>query len=158
MGLKKFVPFLSTTLVVLLIDQLSKRWVLNSLTVRDSICLIDGYLCIILRFNQYNVFGIKLLPPKIMPFFIVFASLLLIYFALKEKKWIYQMLYGFILGGALGNLFDRLTLGKVIDFIDIGVTPRLRWPTFNLADAAIDIGIFGLIVLALIESRHKGDM
>ena len=47
---------------------------------------------------------------------------------------------GLVLGGAVGNLIDRLRLGAVVDFIDIGVNDRIRWPSFNVADLAITVG------------------
>ena len=61
---------------------------------------------------------------------------------------------GLVAGGALGNLVDRLRLGEVIDFLDIGVGDRYRWPTFNLADAAVTIGVL-LLVLWLGRSRTE---
>lgn len=56
-----------------------------------------------------------------------------------------QVGFGLILGGAVGNLIDRIRLGAVIDFIDIGIRD-LRWPSFNVADSAISIGV---VILAL---------
>jgi len=58
---------------------------------------------------------------------------------------------GLLLGGALGNVTDRLRLGYVVDFVDIGIGD-LRWYTFNVADAAISIAIVMLIGAALIPS------
>ena len=60
-----------------------------------------------------------------------------------------QLGLGFILGGAIGNLIDRLRFGAVVDFIDIGVGERLRWPSFNVADLAITVGVIIIIAKAL---------
>lgn len=61
-----------------------------------------------------------------------------------------NLAFGFVLGGALGNLYDRITLGAVIDFLDFGFRDY-RWPTFNVADSAICLGIF-----MILYSSYKG--
>jgi signal peptidase II len=71
---------------------------------------------------------------------------LLVYFALNAATRLLWLPVGLILGGALGNLVDRVRIGAVIDFID-----PMFWPAFNLADAAIVIGVLGL--LYVIEGR-----
>ncbi len=62
---------------------------------------------------------------------------------------------GLLLGGALGNLLDRLRLGTVIDFVDMGLGGT-RWYTFNVADASLSLAIVGLVVLALVGDRADG--
>ena len=59
---------------------------------------------------------------------------------------------GLLLGGALGNLVDRLRLGHVVDFVDMGIGD-LRWYTFNMADAAISLSIVGLLLVSLLGDR-----
>jgi len=61
-----------------------------------------------------------------------------------------KVILGLILGGIVGNLVDRLRLGYVTDFIDVGI-----WPTFNIADSAVVIGILSLIYLILFAAREK---
>ena len=56
---------------------------------------------------------------------------------------------GFILGGAIGNLIDRIRYGEVIDFLQFGILPKYKWPTFNLADTAICIGAAMLIIYTI---------
>lgn len=63
---------------------------------------------------------------------------------------------GLLLGGALGNLIDRIRLGSVIDFVDMGVGD-LRWYTYNVADAAISLAIVGLLLTALGPRRPRAD-
>ena len=53
---------------------------------------------------------------------------------------------GLILGGALGNLVDRIRLGEVVDFIQIGIPPETYWPVFNVADSSVTIGVVWLAV------------
>jgi signal peptidase II len=62
---------------------------------------------------------------------------------------------GFVCGGALGNLIDRLAIGAVRDFIDLHWMDKANWPTFNLADAAICIGV-GLLLLEALLTGGKG--
>jgi len=91
-------------------------------------------------FKEYAPFLIYLIIPF---FFLVF------YFIKREKKLLFssKMAYGFIIGGASSNLFDRLVYGYVIDYIDIKV-----WPIFNLADAAITTGV-AILILNSFRSR-----
>ena len=56
------------------------------------------------------------------------------------QDWLPQLSLGFILGGAVGNLIDRIAFGFVIDFLDFRI-----WPTFNLADTALTLGVIGLL-------------
>ena len=59
-----------------------------------------------------------------------------------------------ILGGALGNLIDRVRLGRVVDFIQIGIPPDLYWPVFNVADAAVTAGVAWL-ALGLLRGKSR---
>jgi signal peptidase II len=71
----------------------------------------------------------------------------------KLRKWD-QVGFGLILGGAVGNLIDRIHLGAVIDFIDIGFRD-LRWPSFNVADSAISIGVVILAASFILLPRPR---
>ncbi len=74
-----------------------------------------------------------------------------------ENKPNFYLLYSAIIGGALGNLIDRLRFGEVIDFIDIGLGKNLRWPVFNIADASISISVVLLLYFSLKSSKVKHD-
>ena len=65
------------------------------------------------------------------------------------------MILGLILGGTLGNFIDRVRLGYVTDFISVGIG-SLRWPTFNVADSSIVVGILALVVLAVLLRPATG--
>jgi len=75
--------------------------------------------------------------------------LLVVYFALNARRPLLWVPVGMLLGGALGNLIDRIREGAVIDFID-----PVAWPAFNLADAAIVIGVLGLVYVAEAKPEH----
>jgi signal peptidase II len=78
--------------------------------------------------------------------------ILFLLFRLKNiTQWI-ACAFGLVLGGAIGNLWDRIQLGGVIDFIDIGFRDW-RWPAFNIADSCICIGV--LILLLTINKKGK---
>ena len=107
--------------------------------------LIEGVITFRLSFNPGGVFGIGQDFPAV---FLV-ATVAVIGFILvwarriEDRRWLIPL--GMVLGGGLGNIFDRLfrdTDGKVVDFIDLHV-----WPIFNLADSAIVIGVLWILVL-----------
>ena len=133
---------------ILFVDQLSKFILNKTLSLSQSLPLINGVFHFTLVHNRGVAFG--LLKGKA-PLFI-FTSLiaiLLILMALKDKKAhafdlgnkearknrIYRISLILILAGGIGNLIDRIILGYVVDFLDFRI-----WPVFNLADSAITIG------------------
>lgn len=129
-------------LLVLFFDQLTKFWVQNSMLPRDSIPLIPGVFHLTYVQNTGAAFGF--LRGKTL-FFIVVAVLVLgfiIFLAprLSREKPLLGLVFGLLLGGALGNLIDRIRYGYVIDFLDFRV-----WPVFNIADMAIVVGVCFLI-------------
>jgi len=76
----------------------------------------------------------------------IIALLILILWLLKQQHLSIGLTgIALMLGGAIGNLWDRFIMGKVVDFIDFGIG-NIRWPTFNIADSAITVGIILLIV------------
>lgn len=131
---------------------------------RESIRVIDGFFNFRYVENCASAFGIMNRVPESFrfPFFLIISLLALgfiPYLYVKTPADQRFMLYGlpFILGGAIGNLIDRLVTRYVIDFIDwyipVGGQDR-HWPTFNIADAAIVIGI-GLMILQMLPLRKN---
>ncbi len=120
---------------ILSLDQLSKFIITRYLSQNQTIPLIKGVFHLTLIHNRGAAFGIL---RNQVPLFI-FTSILaiiLIYFSLKKNKHrkVYSVALSLVLGGALGNLIDRLFFGYVIDFLDFRI-----WPVFNIADSAITI-------------------
>lgn len=132
---------------VIALDQLSKLIVVNRLSLSRSVPLIDGILKITLARNPGGAFGI--LQSKGSLVMIVTAAisigLLGILLFMDLRNGYIKLGLAIIAGGALGNLIDRIRLGYVVDFLDLGV-----WPVFNLADVAIVAGT-GVIILSLIR-------
>jgi len=134
---------------VVLVDQLSKAWARSALD--DSIIdLIPGFLRLALTENSGAAFGLFRGGGQIIAVFAVVA-VAVIFFAFRAvDRWWDLIALGLVLGGALGNLVDRLTRGEglldgqVADWIDLWFIPN-----FNVADAAISIGVALLLLGAL---------
>jgi signal peptidase II len=143
------VGFLLPAAVVVVLDQLTKQFFWRNGQNYD---VIDGFVRITLVKNSGAAFG---LFQGGRVFFIaasVVAVVFILYVGLRLPKsdWQRRLLLGAILGGAIGNLIDRVYAGSVIDFIDIGVGVH-RWPVFNVADMGVSVGAT-LLLLYLMRS------
>ena len=133
-------------LVVFITDQMTKAWVRASL-IEGASRPREGFLRITHVSNTGSAFG--LFPNQTL--FLLIASVvgiavLLVFFRRQAGRgFMVRTSLGLQLGGAAGNLVDRITLGKVTDFIDVGA-----WPVFNLADASI---VTGIVILAWLLFR-----
>jgi signal peptidase II len=136
--------FLVVAALVVTLDQLSKLWVrANS----PRIELLPGFLDLVHVENYGSAFGL-LANQTFLIITIGIASLLFILLFLHylpPATTLGTLPIGLILGGAVGNLIDRLRFGYVTDFIDIHLQSLFHWPAFNVADAAITVGILTLI-------------
>jgi signal peptidase II len=137
---------LSTALFIVLLDQISKIYIRNLLLPGDSLPVIEGFLYITHVQNKGAAFG--LLAGRQLVFILVtILSIVLIavyYFRTRESHPLFNLALGLAVGGAVGNLVDRLRFGGVTDFVDVRV-----WPVFNIADTAIVVGVVLLIVASL---------
>jgi len=145
----------SFLIIILFLDQLTKSIVSRTLPLNIPIPVLSTFLQLTYIRNPNAAFGISfgnrlpLLPLAILAILI----LLIIFIRSKHETRIEHTAVGLILGGALGNLVDRIRFGEVVDFIDVGIK-SYRWPVFNVADSAVTVGIFLLILGAAI---HKGE-
>ena len=135
---------LSIALMCLLGDQWLKHLLRNTLPVGNSIPLIASILHITHVQNTGTAFSLFSQYPLLV---LIMGSLLLMvlggYVAVRKQMAVLEVIaYGFIMGGALGNLWDRFTQGSVTDYIDVR---WIHYPVFNLADSLIFFGI-GLII------------
>lgn len=145
----RWVAFAILALVVVIIDQLSKAWVAGELTPGDGMVVIPDLLNIVYGRNSGILFG--LLPQSAPAFAIVsmgVTALIVVYHAKAGRGIVTTMALGLLLGGAIGNLLDRLNHGHVIDWVDMGIG-GLRFWTYNVADACITTSILLLIGMAL---------
>ncbi len=137
-----------TALAVLGIDQLTKNLALGGLVLHQPEPVFGNFLRFTLAWNQGAAFSMPWGGPLFLTVITSAAVVMVSIFIWKLGKHSPLFLSGLgaILGGALGNLTDRLIYGKVVDFIDIGFT-GWRWPTFNIADIAITAGGIILVIL-----------
>jgi signal peptidase II len=146
------VGFLLPAAVIIIIDQLTKQlfWHLGK-----NFDVIDGILRITLVKNPGAAFGVYQGGRTFFLVASILASIIVTYVGLRTPsiKRAMRFLLGLILGGALGNLIDRILAGEVIDFIDMGVG-QTRWPVYNIADTAVTIGAAGLVILFM---RTRGE-
>lgn len=148
--------FISGIFLVTLFDQITKILVEINMDLMESIPIIKGIFHITYILNPNSAFGILKFPNTV---FIVISILVifLIIFLLrkritpKNKLTFYSLIL--ILGGSLGNIIDRLRVGNVIDFLDFQI-----WPIFNIADSAINVGLFLLIVHFLFQKEDNIEM
>mgnify|MGYP001572563286 FL=1 len=141
--------------ITFILDQLSKFSICRGLFLGQSIPVIKNIFHLSLVYNTGSVFG--LFRGKNSLFIILSLGIVSFifrdYFLNKHSYTLKKRLaFGLILGGALGNLLDRLRLGYIIDFLDFRV-----WPVFNLADSAITVGVLLLgIELLFIHRKPEG--
>jgi signal peptidase II len=157
MSNKKKIYLFIFVLVIFTIDRISKILVLkNFLNNSLSEVYINSFLNFSLVWNSGIGFGIMQLEANIfyilISIIITVINLILIYWMLTSSNYIESIYISIILGGALGNLFDRYYYGSVPDFIDLHYA-NFHWFTFNIADIFITIGIFGLIIIDLVKIK-----
>ncbi|MBD3268232.1 signal peptidase II [bacterium] len=155
-------------LAVFVLDLVTKYWAVVRLKGRLPIVVIDEVFRLAYGENTGIAFGLfqnsgvwlHILAPIA---FVVLIYYIYKYFAGEELDFWYRLLFGLLIGGALGNILNRLYSGYVIDFLDVFIhTPWFvyHWPTFNIADSALTVGEVILIwkILfcgALVENREE---
>jgi signal peptidase II len=143
-----------TALAVIVADQIVKRLVVSFLTMGDPVNVLGSFARFTRTENTGAAFGV--FQGRSVWFIAVSAaaSVAIAAFSREIAKMRRgeQIAFGLILGGAIGNLLDRVRLGAVVDFIDIGAN-NVRWPSFNVADSGISIGVTLLVIYLLFLSR-----
>ncbi|MCC6763096.1 MAG: signal peptidase II [Deltaproteobacteria bacterium] len=142
-------------LVVVGLDRLTKALVLDQMTLHESIPVIDGFFALTYVRNTGAAFGIfaGLSAAFRVPALLAIATLalgVLLWFVRTvplERRAVIAACGG-VLGGAIGNMIDRTAYGEVIDFLDVYLG-AYHWPAFNVADAAITVGVIVLCLDAL---------
>jgi signal peptidase II len=136
--------------LVLALDQLTKRLVSHSIAPGKRIAVLPGVHLVHTR-NHGVAFGLEAHHGTLVLALVALALLgLLVYFATHAHRRLIWLATGLLLGGALGNLLDRIRTGSVLDFVQL----PLGWPPFNLADASIVLGV-ALLLLAIESPGHS---
>jgi signal peptidase II len=144
--------FLGLAGTIVILDQLTKAWLVANVSSGEVVNVIGDYVRLVFNQNSGALFGF--FRESAVLFGIVslgVVGLIVAYHARVGRSLYLSLALGFLLGGAIGNLIDRLRLGYVVDFVDMGIGD-FRWYTFNVADAAISSAIVMLVAAAVIPS------
>lgn len=146
-------------LFIFLLDQITKIIAVQTLSLGKAIAVLPGFN-IMLAFNQgaaFSVLGDGLPWQKgvlIGISILVSCIFMYWYYQVEAEKKLERLALLLIIGGAVSNLFDRLRLGYVVDFIEV-YYKSFYWPTFNIADMAITIGASLLVIALLKDWKHN---
>jgi signal peptidase II len=140
---------------VFVIDRVTKEWVSENIPIGTARPVVGDYVRIVHAQNTGAAFG--LLPERttLLSVLSVVAVLAIVYYyrQIASNSALVSATLGMQLGGAFGNLLDRITQGYVVDFVDVGVGDVRFW-AFNVADSSIVVGII-LVTLALWYEEHR---
>ncbi len=144
------------SLIVIIFDQATKILTKKYMSLHDSREVLGDFVRLTFIKNPGMAFGIELGNKTLFTILSIIASIVIFIYLLKtkgDKKYVKTAL-ALILGGAIGNLIDRVLYGSVVDFVDVGFGD-LRWPVFNVADAAVTVGMIILIAVILFEKKPE---
>jgi len=149
-GMAKPTVLLLTALVILVADQLSKGLVVANVALGERVRVIGEIVQVWHAQNRGAAFSLFQGGSILFLVVSVLSLVMVAYFhrSLRERGLRVHLVLGVIVGGTLGNFVDRLRQGYVTDWLSVGVGD-LRWPTFNVADSSIVVGI-GILVLYLL--------
>jgi signal peptidase II len=153
--MRRLVPWYALALLVVLLDQLTKYWVSASFDYAE-VRMVSGFFNLVLTHNRGAAFSFLADASGWQRgFFIAIALVAIVVISLLLARHAGEKLFCFalalILGGATGNVLDRIVLGHVVDFLDFHLA-GWHWPAFNLADSAITVGA----VLLVADSLRPG--
>ena len=155
----RILMWLLLAVLIIVIDQMTKQWATDNLVLYRS-SHINSWLNWTLAYNYGAAFSMLADAGGWQRWFFTFLAsavtlvLLVWMFRLKRDEWRTGLSLSLIIGGAVGNLIDRVRLGYVVDFVDVYYKNH-HWPAFNVADSAISLGIALMLLDALILSFNK---
>lgn len=143
----------------LLVDQATKIYIDRSMSLYQSIPVIDGFFNVFYIRNKGAAFSFLSNASWRLPFFILVSTvaslvILVAFRKLRDDQKLAQISLALIFSGAVGNLIDRVRLGEVIDFLDVFWKTH-HWPAFNIADSCICVGVALLALDMLREERSN---
>lgn len=156
---RKYLILFSLSGLVVSLDQLTKHYVLSIFELGASRPVIPGFFSLTHLRNNGFAFGLlKNAPTSLQDLFFigipVFALILiiLIFIKLRDNQMLTSVALTTILGGATGNLIDRLQYGYVVDIMDFHIGDKLHIPAFNIADCSIIIGVSIMFLYTLLNN------
>ena len=148
-------------LAAVVADQLSKWWIIANFALYESREIIPGFFNFTLLTNNGAAFSILAGQPALwrQAFFVAINCIALVVIAIAQRRIgrndrLYTVALALIAGGAAGNLIDRLRFAYVVDFLDVYVGAS-HWPAFNIADAAINVGVALFLLNSLVLEPRK---
>ncbi len=152
----KKIKYLFIVLLAVVLDQLSKHWIVSNFDLFESHVIIDNFLSI--TYVRNTGAGFSILEGKMLFFYVItiISMVVLGYLFVKsdEKDYLQRISISMIVGGALGNFIDRLLMGYVVDFISVLIF-GYNFPVFNIADSFLTIGAI-LFVLSILKEERYG--
>jgi len=161
---RKYLYFLATFAITLPIDQWTKDWIVDRFAYGEMLVVIPDFFNLTHVRNPGGAFSLLTSLPDFwrQGFFLgtgAFAIILLLVFLrrLVPEERLSAIAIGAVLGGAIGNLTDRVRYGEVIDFLDFRLFGGYIWPTFNMADCWIVCGVAILMLDVFFEREPAGE-
>jgi len=150
---KRLILGLGIAALVIVADQAVKWWVVTGLMQPPQVIELTGWLNLVMTWNHGISFG--LFSGDAVPYGLAAVALavvaMLVVWLIRADRLLAGLSLGLVIGGAVGNVIDRLRVGAVADFIDFHVG-AWHWPAFNVADSAITVGVALIIIDGLF--RH----
>jgi signal peptidase II len=156
-GRARWPIFIGLAATVFIVDQLTKAWLVSTLSPGERLQIVGDYIRLIHSQNTGALFG--LFRDQALFFAVVSVGVVgaIVWFHHSSgRNTLLSIALGLLLGGALGNMADRFRIGYVVDFVDVGIGD-LRFYTFNVADSAISLAILLLLITAFVGGRD-GDL
>jgi signal peptidase II len=147
---------LSVGAIVVVLDQLTK-WLIRDVVLDTARYIeVTGFFNIVEVWNRGVSFGLFASDSPWTPYLLsalaIAISIVLIVWLRKAETTFLALALGFVIGGAIGNVFDRFIWGRVYDFLDFHAA-GYHWPAFNVADAAISVGVALILLDGFIAKR-----
>jgi signal peptidase II len=155
---RHWVAFFGIAGAVIVADQLSKAWIVADFPFGEPVEILGAWLRVWYVANTGALFGLFRDQAVLFAAFSIGVIALIVWYhghAVADSGWLATVALGLLLGGAVGNLIDRVRLGHVVDFVDMGFPGGWRFYTWNVADAAITISIVLLLVMAVLPSVRR---
>lgn len=157
---KRYHLLIWPSIALVVLDQISKAAVIKAIEIHGSVSVIHGFFQMVHVRNRGMAFGLmNRADSRVGPYLLAAASIVtiavLIYWFMRRKDHGHAitLALSFILGGAVGNLIDRVRFNEVVDFLDFYIG-SYHWPAFNIADAAITAGTFLLAFCILFQKKE----
>jgi len=158
---KNYYIIFASVLLLVLLDQLTKQYIVNTMNVGESYTVIENFFLINSHRNTGGAWGI-LTGQMTVFYFITFVAFVLFYYLIREVdfkiKKIYSIAVILLIAGGLGNFIDRLLFKEVVDFLDFYIF-GYNFPIFNVADICLVVGMilfaYDILMEDIIHARDK---